>query len=95
MKKPQPAVKLIIDNFLTEEERSSSAWKTIKEHLERLLAKKRVENDNPKLTDVETATLRGHIECLKAVIALGRTPPPMTATAARPTSRPDYGAQYG
>ncbi len=90
------APKLILDeNFLTVEERNSPVWASVLTHIERMLAKKRTENDNPKLTDVETATLRGHIQCLIALRALGRTPPPMTATVARPGSRPDYGAKYG
>ena len=88
-------VKLIIDNFLTKEERMSGAWKSVRLHLDRLLSKRRLENDNSKLTDVETATLRGHISCLKAILALGNEPPEMTAPAARHGSRPDYGAEYG
>ena len=88
-------VKLIADDFLTQEERNSPVWESVCKHLERMLAKRRIENDNPKLTDVETATLRGHIDCLKAMIALSRTPPPVTASAARPGPRPDYGAKYG
>ena len=87
--------KLIIDNFLTDEERASPVWRSVQQHLERMLAKKRVENDNPKLTDVETATLRGHLQCLRAILALGAKPPEMMATAARPGPRPDYGAKYG
>ena len=88
-------VKLISDDFLTAEERNSPVWESVCRHLERMLAKKRIENDNPKLTDVETATLRGHINCLKAMIALGSKPPQMTAPTARPQPRPDYGAKYG
>lgn len=80
---------------LTEDERGSAVWKSVQAQLERLLAKKRMENDNPKLTDVETATLRGHIACLTAMLALGKAPPPMTATNARPGPRVDLGAKYG
>ncbi len=87
-------VKLIIDNFLTDDERNSPVWESVRGHLERMLANKRVENDK-NLTDAETATLRGHIQCLKAIIALGRKPPPVAAPAARPGPRPDYGAKYG
>lgn len=88
-------VKLIIDNFLTQDERTSPVWESVRGHLERMLADKRKENDSQNLTSEQTATLRGHIECLKAMLALGRTPPPMTAPAARPGPRPDYGKQYG
>lgn len=87
--------KLIIENFLTQEERTSAVWASVKGHLERMLAKKRVENDNPKLTDVETATLRGYIQLLTAMLALGKEPPAMMATAARTGPRPDYGKVYG
>ena len=87
--------KLIIDDFLTEDERNSSVWQSVQRHLERILAKKRIENDSPKLTDVETATLRGHIAMLTAFLALGKKPPEMTVKAGPPTARPDYGARYG
>lgn len=88
-------LKQIVDNFLTEDERTSPVWQSVKGHLERMLAKARVENDNPKLTPVETATLRGRIQCLNAMISLGRQPPAMTASTARPRPRGDLGALYG
>lgn len=89
------APRLIIEDFLTEDERNSGVWKSVCAHLERMLAKKRVENDNSELTDVETAALRGQIETLKAFLALGRQPPVMTASNARPGPRIDLGAKYG
>ncbi len=82
-------VKLIIENFLTDDERTSPVWQSVKAHLERMLAKKRIDNDNPNLTDVQTATLRGHIACLTAILALGKKPPAMAAPTARPGPRPD------
>ncbi len=88
-------MKQIIDFYLTDDERMSPVWESVRGHLERMLAKKRIENDSPKLTDVETATLRGHIQCLNAMLALGRKPPPVAAPAARPGPRPDLGARYG
>lgn len=88
-------VKQITDDFLTKEERNSTAWLSVRGHLERMLAKKRIENDNSELTDVETATLRGHIGCLKAMLALGKEPPEMTAPNARLGARVDLGAKYG
>lgn len=88
-------LKQIIDFHLTDEERTSATWQSVRVHLERMLARKRLENDNPKLTDVETATLRGHIQCLKAVLALSAKPPEMTAPDARPGPRIDLGAKYG
>lgn len=87
--------KLIIENFLTHEERTSPVWQSVKGHLERMLAKRRLENDNPKLTPVETAMLRGQIQTLRGMISLGDEPPVMTAPVARPGPRPDYGRQYG
>lgn len=88
-------VRLIIDNFLTKDERTSPVWQSVRVHLERMLAKKRIDNDNPKLTDVQTATLRGHIQLLNAMLALGDEPPPVTAPNARPGPRIDLGAKYG
>lgn len=87
--------KLVIDFHLTDDERSSAVWQSLRGRLEEMLAKKRVENDNPDLTDVETATLRGHLACLKAILALGKEPPAMTATDARPGPRVNLGAKYG
>lgn len=87
--------KLIADDFLTEDERASATWQSLKGRLEAMLAKKRIENDNPKLTDVETATLRGHIQFLTAVLRLGEKPPAMTASNARTGPRVDLGAKYG
>ena len=88
-------VKQIFDFHLTREERESPVWLSLKDRLERKLVELRTHNDNPKLTDVETATLRGHIQLLKAFIALGAKPPAMTAPSARPGPRQDLGAKYG
>ncbi len=88
-------VKQITDNFLTDEERNSAVWQSVRVHLERMLAKKRVENDDPKLNHIETATIRGHISCLNAMLALGKKPPVTVATNARPGARVDYGEKYG
>lgn len=87
--------KQLADFFLTEDERKSGVWASVCAHLDRMIEKKRQENDNPKLTDVETATLRGHLACLKAIRALGNEPPAMAVTVARSGARPDYGAKYG
>lgn len=85
----------LFESRLSDDERTSPVWLSIKAKLEKKLEELRLQNDNPKLTDVETATLRGHLKCLKSVISLGDKPPEMMAPAARPTTRPDYGAQYG
>lgn len=83
---------LIVDNFLSKEERTSPVWQSVKGHLERMLAKRRIENDNPKLTPVETAMLRGQIQTLRAMIALGAEPPAMTATPGSAYPRQALGA---
>ncbi len=88
-------VKLIIENFLTDDERTSPVWQSVRLHLERMLAKQRVANDNPNLTKKQTAMLRGHIQCLRAILALGAKPSSLAAPTARPSPRPDYGAKYG
>lgn len=88
-------LKQIVDNFLTDDERTSPVWQSVKGHLERMLAKARILNDNPNLTPVQTATLRGQIQTLRAMITLGATPPVMTAPNARPGPRIDLGAKYG
>lgn len=85
----------IVENFLTDDERKSGVWQSVCAHLDRMIEKKRAENDNPKLTDVETATLRGHLACLKAFRALGNEPPVMVVTDARPRPRVNLGAKYG
>lgn len=72
-----------LDIVLTDEERGSPAWRSLKAKFEARLEKMRRDNDNPNLTDVETATLRGHIACLKAVLALDKPP-----LAAVPDARP-------
>lgn len=89
------APKVIADDFLTSEERNSPVWQSVCQHLQRLLEKKRQENDNSDLTETQTATLRGHISCLKAVIALGRNPPETVVPNARLGPRVDLGAKYG
>ena len=87
--------RLIADDFLTDDERNSAVWQSVRGRLEQMLAEKRIENDNPKLTPDNTLVLRGHIQLLKAFIALGRKPPEMVAAAARTGPRPDLGAKYG
>lgn len=88
-------VKQLTDDLLTQEERSSPVWQSMRAHFERMLAKLRIENDNPELTAVETATLRGRIECLKSIRDLGKEPPPKVAPMARPSPRPAVGDWIG
>jgi hypothetical protein len=95
MSAPVTTPRLIGDFFLTRDERTSPVWASVRGHLQRMLEEKRTANDNPKLTDVETATLRGHIQLLKAFLALGNEPPESVASGARPRPRIDLGAKYG
>lgn len=60
---------------LDDGERRHVLWQRLKGHLEQRLARKRAENDKP-LDEQQTARIRGHIECLKGLIALGDEPPP-------------------
>ena len=57
--------------ILTEGDIQSGQWQRIKLHLESELAKLRIKNDS-QWDELKTAFLRGHIECLKRIIALGQ-----------------------
>jgi hypothetical protein len=64
-------------NFkLTPSEKAQPGWNRLRQHLEFLLETARRKNDGP-LNAEETARLRGRIECLKAILDFGTTPPPM------------------
>lgn len=56
---------------LTNGEKLSPLWARLKAYFEAELALTRSRNDNAKLTEHETATLRGDIKRLKAMLALG------------------------
>lgn len=60
---------------LTEGERISPLWTKLKDRFETMLQTRRAKNDNPKLTEAETAALRGEINLLNAIIKLGNPPP--------------------
>ena len=60
---------------LTSAEKSSLFWARLKEHMIAELDISRKRNDSAKLTDAETAALRGKISALKALIALGEDGP--------------------
>ncbi len=95
MSTPAPLKVLVAPGFLTEDERNSAVWKSVRVRLQDMLARKRIDNDNPKLDRDSTLVLRGHIELLKAFIALGNEPPPTVASGARLRPRVDLGAKYG
>jgi hypothetical protein len=49
-------------------------WRRLRGHLEDKLGELRGQNDG-ELDQFQTAKLRGRIECLKGIIALGDEPP--------------------
>lgn len=61
---------------LTHAERISPLWTRLSAEIERKLNAARIKNDNPSLSDGETAALRGEIKCYKSILALGSVPPP-------------------
>lgn len=63
------------DFRLTPEERMSGLWNRLSTYLDTKLEQRRRENDSPALSPEQTAALRGHIRCLKGLIALGKEPP--------------------
>ena len=62
------------DFALTDGERHHPFWTRLSAHLTERLRELRGRNDGP-LNELETATLRGQINCLKGLIALGDDPP--------------------
>ena len=61
---------------LTPQDRQSSPWLKVKQHLEARLAKLRAENDGD-LPIEKTAKLRGRIAEVKALMALDADPAPL------------------
>jgi len=70
----EPVVESIL---LDGADRASSTWQKLKKHLEARLHQLRVknDNDNQKLTEADTAALRGQIAAIKNLLAQG-TPAP-------------------
>lgn len=61
---------------MTDGERISPLWIKVSTEIEKRLTTLRVKNDNPNLSERETAALRGSIRCYAAIIGLGTEPPP-------------------
>lgn len=61
---------------LTEGDRLGATWKRIEKHLNERLQNLREQNDKD-LPERTTTRLRGHIECLKAILALGNEQKPL------------------
>lgn len=61
-----------LDRFeLTADDKAQSLWRRLKAHFEDQLAAARMRNDDPGLSDADTAAIRGEIKTLKAHIRLG------------------------
>ena len=56
---------------LSDGEKMHPLWARLKAQFQNQLQVLRVKNDSSKLTEHETAEIRGHIKCLKAIIAVG------------------------
>jgi len=68
----------ILDRFeLSQGEKMHPLWYRLKAQLEKDLQALRERNDRPQ-DEMETATLRGHIKALRAIIALGDDRPDTT-----------------
>lgn len=65
------------DFVLSDGEKMHPLWRRLKAHLETQLQSLRVRNDR-ELTEMQTATLRGHIKALREIIALGDDRPDTT-----------------
>lgn len=57
--------------LLSETERTSPLWRKLEEHLKEKLEQYRAKNDGP-LDPITTATVRGHIQSLRSLLALGK-----------------------
>lgn len=56
---------------LTKQEAQSELWAKLRDHMQSLLDRARIANDNPALTMDATSAKRGEIKALKTLIALG------------------------
>jgi hypothetical protein len=64
-----------IDFTLTPGDKVSPTWQKLRAHLEDKLKDARGKNDDTKLDAIQTAAIRGQIQTLKSIIALGDTSP--------------------
>lgn len=66
----------VLDFGLTNGERFHPLWIKLSGYFNGRLTNLRAQNDGP-LSEQDTATLRGQIKLLKAIIALGKDEPPI------------------
>lgn len=64
------------DFSLSDGERHHPLWAKLSAHFTERLRELRGKNDGA-LNEMETATIRGQIKCLKGILALGDEPPKM------------------
>lgn len=69
----EPVAALLLSNG----DKTSPTWLKLAEHLKDQLRIARIKNDNEKLTEQQTASIRGQIQTLKRIIALGESTPPV------------------
>lgn len=77
---------------LTPADRESPLWKMLRDDMARRLDEFRTQLEQVKLTDAETASLRGKISLLRELLSLDTASVPASAPtkAARFTSRTDF-----
>lgn len=73
----------MIDFQLSDNDKAQGLWLRLRVHLEARLADARVRNDS-MMGEYETASLRGEIRTLKALIRLGDDRPDMTGMDDQP-----------
>lgn len=66
---------MIADPRLSVAEAHTPLWMRLRAHMQGRLDSLRAMNDSPALNDIQTATLRGQIQCLKELLDLENTPP--------------------
>lgn len=77
--------------YLTPADRESALWKTLRDDLERRKEEFRTQLESVKLTDAETASLRGKLALIRELLGLDQ-PAPVPASAhtkAARFTRPD------
>lgn len=64
--------------LLSSGDKTSPTWLKLAAHLNEELRVARIKNDNEKLTEQQTAALRGRIATLKSILRLGDISPVIT-----------------
>jgi hypothetical protein len=56
-------------------DRINPLWLALEKHFEERLVMLRARNDNPEISEIETAALRGRIAEVKAILGMGKERP--------------------